>query len=148
MVRYGVEKGEPRRAEAPFPEGMATRSLRAKEVFWTDEASRVHGTDLDNISKFKVRQFLGVPLLGTAGQLLGMFAVLDRLDGAGISPEDIRRARALSNQAAVMLEAAHSLHHSQQHGRRAEALVELAARLTAPRAFRNFPGASSAASPN
>ena len=126
MVRYGVEKGEPRRAEMPFPEGMATRSLRNKEVFWTDEASRVHGADLENISKYKVRQFLGVPLLGTAGQLLGMFAVLDRLDGAGISQEDIRRARALSNQAAVMLEAAHNLHFSQQHRRRAEALVELA----------------------
>ncbi len=125
MVRYGVEKGEPRRAETPFPEGMATRSLRAKEVFWTDEASRVHGADLDNISKYKVRQFLGVPLLGTGGQLLGMFAVLDRLDGAGISPEDIRRARALSNQAAVMLEAAHNLHLSQQQRHRAEALVEL-----------------------
>jgi two-component system NtrC family sensor kinase len=126
MVRYGVEKGEPRRAEMPFPEGMATRSLRAKEVFWTDEASRVHGADLDNISKYKVRQFLGVPLLGTSGQLLGMFAVLDRLDGAGIAQEDIRRARALSNQAAVMLEAAHNLHLSQQHRRRAEALVEVA----------------------
>jgi two-component system NtrC family sensor kinase len=126
MVRYGVEKGEPKRAETLFPEGMATRSLRAKEVFWTDEASRVHGADLENISKYKVRQFLGVPLLGTAGQLLGMFAVLDRLDGAGISQEDIRRARALSNQAAVMLEAAHNLHLSEQHRRRAEALVELA----------------------
>ena len=27
-VRYGVEKGEPRRLEVIFPEGLATRSLR------------------------------------------------------------------------------------------------------------------------
>ena len=55
-----------------------------------------------------------------------MFGVLDRLDGTGISPEDIRRARALSNQAAVVLEVARNLHLSEQHRHRAEALIELA----------------------
>ena len=55
-----------------------------------------------------------------------MFGVLDRLDGTGISQEDIRRARALSNQAAVMLEVASNLHLSEQHRRQAEALIELA----------------------
>ena len=65
-------------------------------------------------------------LLGTSGRVLGMFGVLDRLDGTGISQEDIRRARALSNQAAVVLEVARNLHLSEQHRRRAEALIELA----------------------
>src|SRR6266568_2549952 len=55
-----------------------------------------------------------------------MFGVLDRLDGTGISQEDIRRARALSNQAAVVLEVARNLHLSEQHRHRAEALIELA----------------------
>ena len=32
-------------------------------------------------AKYKVQQFLAVPLLGTSGRLLGMFGVLDRLDG-------------------------------------------------------------------
>jgi PAS domain S-box-containing protein len=126
MVRYGVERGEPRRIENVFPEGIATRALRAKEVFWTDEASRNPGADLAAISKYKVQQLLAVPLLGTTGRLLGMFGVLDRVDGTGITQEDIRRARALSNQAAVALEAARNLHLSEQHRRRAEALVELA----------------------
>ena len=126
QVRYGVEKGEPRRVDTPFPEGMATRALRAKEVFWTDEASRTPGANLDFVTKYKVHQFLAVPLLGTSGRVLGMFGVLDRLDGTGISPEDIRRARALSNQAAVVLEVARNLHLSEQHRRRAEALIELA----------------------
>ncbi len=125
-VRYGVEKGEPQRLDLPMSEGVATRALRAKEVFWTDDASRTPGIDLNAVTKYKIRQFLAVPLLGTSGRLLGMFGVLDRLDGTGISQEDIRRARALSNQAAVVLEVASNLHLSQQHRRRAEALIELA----------------------
>jgi two-component system NtrC family sensor kinase len=125
-VRYAVEKGEPRRLEVVIPEGVATRALRAKEVFWTDEASRTPGINLDAVSKYKIRQFLAVPLLGSTGRVLGMFGVLDRVDGTGISQEDIRRARALSNQAAVVLEVASNLHLSEQHRRRAVALIELA----------------------
>ena len=128
LVRYGVTRGESRRSEVVFPEGIATKALRAKEVFWTDEASRTPGANLDVVTDTKVKQFLSVPLLGPRGKLLGMFGVLDRLDGAGISQEDIRRARALSNQAAVMLEAANNLHLSEQHRRQAEALVDLARR--------------------
>lgn len=126
QVRYAVEKGEPRRVEVNVPEGVATQALRAKEVFWTDDVSRIPGVNLGAIAKYQVRQFLGAPLLGASAQVLGMFGVLDRLDGTGISPEDIRRARALSNQAAVALEVARNLHLSEQHRRRAEALTELA----------------------
>jgi two-component system NtrC family sensor kinase len=125
-VRYGVERGKPRRIDSVFPEGVATKALRAKEVFWTDEASRTPGTNLDVVAQYKVHQFLAVPLLGTNAKLLGMFGVLDRLDGTGISQEDIRRARALSNQAAMMLEVASNLHLSEQHRRRAEAIIQLA----------------------
>jgi PAS domain S-box-containing protein len=125
-VRYGVEKGEPRRTDVLFPEGIATRSLRAKEVFWTDEASKNPGANLEIISQYDVRQFLSVPLLGAHGDVLGMFGVLDRLDGSGISPEDIRRAKVLAGQVSVVLEVARNLHLSEQHRRRAEALIELA----------------------
>jgi PAS domain S-box-containing protein len=126
FVRYAVERGEPRRVETIFPEGIATKALRAKEVFWTDEASKSPGANLDAITEYHVRQFIAVPLLGAGGQVLGMFGVLDRLDGAGIAKEDIRRARALANQIAVVLEVAHTLHVSEQHRRRAEALIDLA----------------------
>jgi two-component system NtrC family sensor kinase len=126
QARYGVERGEPRRLDTVFPEGVATKALRSKEVFWTDEASRVPGANVDIVAKYKVHQFLAVPLLGANGKLLGMFGMLDRLDGTGISQEDIRRARALSNQAAVVLEVAGNLHMSEQHRRRAEALINLA----------------------
>lgn len=125
-VRYSFNEGKSSRTENAFPEGIATRSLRAREVFWTDEAHRVPGANLEVVSKYNVQGFLAVPLLGTQGKLLGMFGVLDRLDGTGISQEDIRRARALSNHAALMLEVASNLHLSEQHRHRAEALVELA----------------------
>ena len=125
-LRYAVNKGEPRRLEVVFPEGIATRAMRSKEVFWTDDASNTPGANLDVILKYQVRQFLVVPLLGADGEVLGMFGVLDRLDGAGISQEDVRRARSLGNQIAVVLEVARNLDLSEQHRRRAEALIELA----------------------
>jgi len=120
LIRYGADGGKPRAVETLFPEGIATRALRAKEVFQTDEASRTPGTNLEVVTKYNVRQFLAVPLLGAGGELLGMFGVLDKLDGAAISQEDTRRARALSNQAAIALEVARNLHSSEQHRSRAE----------------------------
>src|SRR6266853_2893858 len=80
-IRYGVDQGQPRRLDLTFPEGPATRALRAKEVYWTDEAGKTPGANLDVISQYQVRQLLSVPLLGADGQVLGMCAVLDRLDG-------------------------------------------------------------------
>jgi PAS domain S-box-containing protein len=125
-VRYGVERGQPRRVEVIFPEGIATRALRAKEVFWTDEATQNPGTNLAAILEHQIQQILAVPLLGADGGLLGMFSVLDRLDRAGISQEDIRRARALAAQVSVVLEVARNLHLSEQHRRRSEVLIQLA----------------------
>ena len=125
-IRYGSEKGVPKRVEVEFPEGIATRALRAKEVFSTDDASTIPDANLSEIARrYEVKQFLAVPLLGADGAVLGMFGVVDRLDGTGISPEDIRRARALSNQVAVVLGVAHNLHSSELHRRRAEAMMEL-----------------------
>jgi two-component system NtrC family sensor kinase len=125
-VRYGVERGEPRREDTILPEGVATQAVRSKQVFCTDEAERVPGANAELVRKYKVQQFLAVPLLSPNGKLLGMFGLLDRLDGGGISEPDIRRARALSNRAAVVLEIASNLPLSQQHQRRAQALIEVA----------------------
>ena len=80
-------------------------------------------------SRSKCEQLLTVPLLDTEGEVLGMFGVLDRVDQAGISPEEIRRARALAAQVAVALEVTRNLHQSEQHRRRAESLMELALEL-------------------
>jgi len=125
-IRWGVEKGAARPVEIPLYEGMATRSLRQKEVFVTEDASKVMGANLDFVAFFKIRQLLAVPLLGSNGELLGMFGVLDRLAPEPINQEDIRRARALAAHLAIALELTRNLHQSEQHRLRAEALVALA----------------------
>jgi PAS domain S-box-containing protein len=125
-VRYAVSRGEPQRVDTVFPEGVATRALRAKEAFWSDDLRQLAGVNLEVIAQYQARQLLSVPLLGADGRLLGMFGVLDRLDNTGISQQDIRRARALAAQVSVVLEVAHNLHQSEQHRRRSEALAKLA----------------------
>ena len=128
-VRYAVVQGEPRRVDTVFPEGIATRSLRAKEVFWSDDVRQLAGANLEIIAQYQGKQLLAVPLLGSDGRVIGMFGVLDRLDNTGISQQDIRRARALAAQVSVVLEVAHNLHQSEQYRKRAEALTQLAAEI-------------------
>src|SRR5580658_2821490 len=125
-IRYAVDRGEPQRADTVFPEGVATRALRAREVFWSDDLKQVAGVNLEVIAQHQAKQLLAVPLLGADGSVLGMFGVLDRLDGTGVSQQDIRRARALAAQVAVVLEVAHNLHLAEQHRRRSQALTKLA----------------------
>ncbi len=71
-----------------------------------------------------------MPLLGSDGEVMGMFGVLDRLDLAGITEEDIRRARALAAQVSVALEVMRNLHSSEQHRKHAEALMGLSFELS------------------
>jgi len=125
-VRYAVNRGEPQRVDTVFPEGIATRALRAREVFWSDDLRQMAGVNLEVIAQHQAKQLLAVPLLGADGCVLGMFGVLDRLDGTGISQQDIRRARALAAQVAVVLEVAHNLHLAEQHRWRSQALTKLA----------------------
>jgi PAS domain S-box-containing protein len=125
-IRHAVNRGEPQPVDTVFPEGLATRALRAKEVFWSDDLKELAGVNLEMIAQHQAGQLLAVPLLGAEGRVLGMFGVLDRLDGTGISQEDIRRARALAAQVAVVLEVAHNLHLAEQHRRRSQALAQLA----------------------
>jgi PAS domain S-box-containing protein len=124
-VRYAVDRGEPQRLDSVFPEGIATRALRSREVFWSDDVRQLADANLNLIAQYQAKQLLAVPLLGAEGRVLGMFGVLDRLDGTGISQQDIRRARALAAQVSVVLEVAHNLHQAEQHRRRSQALEQL-----------------------
>jgi len=141
-IRWGFEEGAARPVDIPLDDGVTTRSLRQKEVFFTEDASKTPGANLDFVASFKIRQLLAVPLLGSNGDVLGMFGVLDRLDSGPINQEDIRRARALAAQLAIALELTHNLHQSEQHRQRAEALVALAQELNTvlhlPAFTRNF----------
>jgi two-component system NtrC family sensor kinase len=141
-VRWGAENGKPSPVDEVFPDGVASRAVLHKEPFWANDPAKIPGANLEMIARFKVRQLLTVPLLGAGGQLLGMLGVLDRLDGAEISQENVRSAQALAAQAAITLEAARNLHLSDQHRRRAEALMGLALELNShlrlPECAKNF----------
>ena len=128
-VRWGVDGGRTRSVDLVLPEGPVIQALLDREVFWSDEASKVPGIQPETLTQYKLRQVLTVPLLGSDGRVLGMFGVLDRLDGAGISQEDIRRAKVLAAQVAVALEVTRNLHLSEQHRQRAESLMGLALEL-------------------
>ncbi len=143
-VRWAAEGGQPKRVDFRLPEGPASRALLKKEVFWSDDPSKVPGANLEILAQFDVKHLLTVPLLDTNGDVLGMFGVLDRLGRAGILPEEIRRARALAAQVAVALEVTRNLHQSEQHRRKAESLMGLALELNGhlrlPEFARSFVG--------
>jgi PAS domain S-box-containing protein len=141
-IRWGVENGVARPVDIPLDDGVATRSLKQKNVFFTEDASKTPGANLDFIAAFQIRQLLAVPLLGSNGDVLGMFGVLDRTETGPISDEDVRRARALAAQVAIALELTRNLHQSEEHRRRAEALVAITLELNnvlhLPEFTRNF----------
>jgi PAS domain S-box-containing protein len=128
-VRWVAEKGTARPLQMPFPSSLASRVLTGKEVFWSNDLGELPENEQPAGAGFELRQILSVPLLGMDGKALGMFGVLDRLDSAPISAEDIRRARALAGGVAVVMEAARNLDLSDQHRRRAEDLMALALEL-------------------
>jgi PAS domain S-box-containing protein len=128
-VRWQVENGAARPVDIPLYEGAATHALKKKNVFVTEDAAKTPGANLDFVAAFQIRQLLAVPLLGSNGDVLGMFGVLDRIAPGPIDDEDVRRARALAAQVAIALELTRNLHQSEEHRRRAEALVTIALEL-------------------
>src|SRR6202522_4382336 len=141
-IRWGLENGISRPVDIPLYDGVATRALKKKNVFFTEDASKTPGANLDFVSAFNIAQLLAVPLLGSNGDVLGMFGVLDRIESGPINDEDIRRARALAAQIAIALELTRNLHQSEEHRRRAETLVTIALELNTvlhlPEFMRNF----------
>ena len=128
-IRWGFENGQARPVDIPLHEGAAVRKLRHKDIFLTEDAAKTQGADLEFVKAFSIKQLLAVPLLGSNGELLGMFGVLDRVSPGAISDEDVRRARALAAQVAIALEMTRNLERSEVHRRRAETLVTLAVEL-------------------
>jgi len=147
-IRWGLENGRARPVDIPLHAGVASQHLMHKEVFVTEEAAKTPGANLDFVAAFQIKQLLAVPLLGSNGDVLGMFGVLDRVEAGPIVEEDVRRARALAAQVAIVLELTRNLHQSEQHRRRAEALVTLGLELNTvlhlPEFMRNFAVRSSA----
>jgi PAS domain S-box-containing protein len=147
-IRWGFENNLARPVDIPLHEGVAISKLKQKDVFVTEDAAKTPGADLEFVAAYQIKQLLAVPLLGSSGAVLGMFGVLDRVEAGPISDEDIRRARALAAQVAIAFELTHNLHQSEQHRRRAEALVTLALELNTvlhlPEFMRSFARRTSA----
>ena len=141
-VRWGFENGGAKPVEIPLYEGIVSQTVKRAEVFHTEDASTLPGTNAEFIARFQVKQLLAVPLLGAGGEVLGLFGVLDRIEPGAINEEDVRRARALAAQIAIALELTRNLHQAEQHRQRAEALVRLALELGSvlhlPEFMRNF----------
>jgi PAS domain S-box-containing protein len=128
-IRWGFENGRAQPVDIPLHEGVAVRKLRQKDVFLTEDAGATPGAELEFVRAFEIKQLLAVPLLGSNGDLIGMFGVLDRVAPGQISDQDVRRARALAAHVAVALELTRNLQQSEEHRRRAEILVAIALEL-------------------
>ncbi|MGA9475365.1 MAG: PAS domain S-box protein [Terriglobales bacterium] len=128
-IRWGFENGRARPVDIPLHEGVAVRKLRQKDVFFTEDAAATTGADLEFVRAFEIKQLLAVPLLGSNGDIIGMFGALDRVAPGQISDQDVRRARALAAQVAIALELTRNLRQSEEHRRRAEILVAIALEL-------------------
>ena len=141
-IRWGFEDGRARPVDIPLHQAAVCQKLRQKDVFITEDAAKTPGANMEFVNAFQIQQMLAVPLLGSSGDVLGMFGVLDRVEPGPISDEDVRRARALAAQIAIALELTRNLQQSEQHRHRAESLVSIALELNAvfelPQFMRNF----------
>jgi PAS domain S-box-containing protein len=130
-VRCVTDKEKACPLQYPLPSQNVRWMVERKEPFWSEDVRKLAGVDMELISMFGIAQLLSVPLLGSDGQALGVFCVMDKLDGGEIHKEDVRRAKALSAQISVVLESAQNLDLANRHRRRAEDLVSAALELNA-----------------
>src|SRR6185312_3823333 len=86
----------------PFQSAIA-RAVLNKEVFSTQE-NKTGAAEIKKAADLESRQLLTVPLLAKDGSVLGLFALMDRRDGASITPNDVRRAQQLATHVASAME--------------------------------------------
>jgi len=130
QVRWSYTRGEYGPPGYVIPEGLLTRAIFNKEVFWSDDASQVAGTNTAVLREFNVGQLLAVPLLGANGEALGVFGVLDQRERQPISQEDVRRVQALAAHMTAALEVSRNLLLSERHRKRSESLTDLALEMS------------------
>ncbi|MCI0353713.1 MAG: GAF domain-containing protein, partial [Acidobacteria bacterium] len=129
QVRWAAEGGALRPLQLELRTRLTQRVFASRQPFWTNDAPQSPDADLAT-AQFEARQYLLAPMLGVEGETLGMFAVLDRLDGSGITEEDVSRARALAAQAALVLEATQNLRLARRHQAHSDNLTSLAHELS------------------
>ena len=149
-IRCLAEEGVARPLAVPLPESLALRLHGSPEPFWSNDIRQWPAVELAGLAGLDTRQVLCVPLLGVASdesaqvsasethaphpapRLLGVLGLIDRIDAADITSEDVRRARSLAAEVSVALQAARGLHDSTQVAaatRRSEILMDVALEL-------------------
>ena len=74
-VRYAVTRGESQRVDTVFPEGIATRALRAKEVFWSNDVRQMAGANLEVLAQYQAKQLLAVAAVRAPTELCSACSV-------------------------------------------------------------------------
>src|SRR3954469_15823078 len=141
-VRWITSNGAAKPLQLTLPHVLAHRLLGGTEPIAADELSDLPELDADTARELGAHQILSVPLLASDHQPLGLLLVLDRIDDGAVSAEDIRRAKALAAEVAVVLEATQNLHNAKENRERAENLMspalELNSSLRLPQFVRSF----------
>jgi two-component system NtrC family sensor kinase len=132
-VRWTAENDAAHAVDIPMHDFAATGIIDEKNVFVTENATYTSANapngKADFIAALNIRQLLAVPLLDSNGEVLGMFAALDRIKPGTIDDQDVARARVLAAQVSVALDLARRLHQSEEDRHRAELLTTLAIEL-------------------
>jgi len=128
-VRWAAEAGASRPLQLELRARLVERVLALGQPFWTDDASQAPDADLSS-TPFSAKQYLLAPLMGVEGEALGVLAVLDRRDGAGITEQDAKRARALAAQASLLIEAWQNLGLARRHQAHSKNLTTMAQELS------------------
>lgn len=131
-VRWGCINGVANPLNIDISTATTRRILESKESYVTDDIAEFPPDDRkgdDTRTEFRVKQYVGVPLLTSDGRSLGILGLLDKKDGGKVGQNEVARAKALAAEVAVALEAGQNLHLSEQHRKRAENLMEMALEL-------------------
>jgi two-component system NtrC family sensor kinase len=142
VVRWAAQNGDAKPVSLTFPSALARRLAEAVDPLWGDDISK-HPEFADEAArKLGMKQFLSFPLMISGRPRLGVLTVLDRSDHEPIDTEDLRRAKALATEVAVVMESVQNLQSARQHRERAENLMSLALELNSslrlPQFVRSF----------
>src|ERR1700742_3543617 len=126
-LRWGANKGSVSRLDVDVST-LAKRPLETRVPHISEDVFQLPAAEKAQLLRWEAnpRQYLGMPLLTNDGRPLGVLGLADKKNRARITPEDVRRARALAAELTVALESADNLQLSDQHRRRTEDLMEMA----------------------
>ncbi|HEY6971589.1 MAG TPA: PAS domain S-box protein [Candidatus Angelobacter sp.] len=132
-VRWSCINGVANPMNLEISSASTRRILETKQTYVTEDINEfpLNGEKGQEArAEYRVKQYVAIPLLTSDGVSLGILGLLDKKDRSSkVSDSDVARAKALAAEIAVALEAAHNLHVSEQHRKRAENLMEMALEL-------------------